>query len=222
MEDEQDKDNYPGRNRTRPKQSVPFISSLRVHINADLGSVLNTRKTSSHFVPMTTSEARTTVIPILQQRTRMEEVKRPAPPRTAHQQEVLGLSPAAWLWCSFAHHTLPTWLRDSSLGDTGTVKYWPVSSQGISGWSVLGFWGMEWTGDDGVAHVSEQHAGRTLTNSSIKHLSSAYFIPGTMHSGTGLSKKIWTLPVLVQACYNKLLQTGWLKQQTFISDSSGG
>ena len=81
---------------------------------------------------------------------------------------------------------------------------------------------MEWTGEGGVAHASEQHAGRTLTNSSIKHLSSAYLMPGTMHSDTGLSKKIGTLPVLVQTCYNKLLQTGWLKQQAFISDSSGG
>jgi len=150
------------------------------------------------------------------------EVKWPAPPQTAHQQALLGLSPAAWFWSSFAHHTLPTWLRDSSLGDTGTLKYWPVSSQGISGWSVLGFSGMEWTGEGGVAHVSEQHAGRTLTNSSIKHLSSAYFMPGTMHSDTGLSKKIGTLPVLVQACYHKWLQTAWLKQQTFLSDSSGG
>lgn len=192
-----------------------------VHINADLGSVLSTRKTSYHFVSMTTSEARTTVMPILQQRT-LRRGKWSDLHHLEHQQALLGLSPAVWFWSSFAHHTLPTWLRDSSLGDTGTLKYWPVSSQGISGWSVLGFSGMEWTGERGVAHVSEQHAGRTVTNSSIKHLSSAYFMPGTMHSDTGLSKKIGTLPVLVQACYHKWLQTAWLKQQTFLSDSSGG
>lgn len=115
---------YAGRNKTRPKKSIPSLSSSMVHIHADLSSVLSTRQTSSHCVPTTTWD-RTSLIPILQQRTlRLGEVKWPVPPHTAHQQALLDLNPAAWLWSPCAPHTLPASLRDSSLGATGALRYW--------------------------------------------------------------------------------------------------
>lgn len=116
---------YAGRNKTRPKKFHTFLIIL------DGSHQCRSKlcaKHSTDLIPLRSYDNlwdRTSIIPILQQRTlRLGEVKWPVPPHTAHQQALLDLSPAAWLWSPFAHHTLPASLRDSSLGATGALRCW--------------------------------------------------------------------------------------------------
>ena len=74
------------------------------------------------------------------------EVKWPASPRTAHQQALLGLSPAAWFWSSFAHYTLPTYSEipvweTQVLWNTGLLALW--ASQADQSWASPGWSGLE-------------------------------------------------------------------------------
>lgn len=138
---------YAGRNKTRPKKSIPSLSSSMVHIHADLSSVLSTRQTSSHCVPTTTSETGLLLSPFYSR-------GRWGWGRWSDPYHLIQLiSRRSWIWIqlpdsealvlpthSLPRSEIPVW-EPQVLWDTE-----PVSSQGSSGWSVWGYSGMKQRG----------------------------------------------------------------------------